>query len=134
MIEHLRHGVADKIDRRILRRVLIYLSTVYRTPERRRLIVHVGENNGDFGTNRRRRIDLRHFLHRNLQDEGPIAVLFCFPVQLRSGEHEAGSSVNIEQISRPLRDAIRHFVVYPLVTVHGAYCEIRFVNVRRCTM
>jgi len=123
VIENLRHGVAHEINRRVLRRVLVYLGTVHAAAERRRLVVHVGEDNRHLGADGRLRFDLRQLSHGNFQNESAIAVLLGLPVQLRSREHKAGSRVDIEQVFRTLRDAVHHFVVYPLVAIHGTNCN-----------
>lgn len=126
MIVNFRYRITDEIDRCIVRRVLVYLGTISRATKLGSLVVHVRQNDGDFGGNRWRGHDFRHFSHGDLQDESAVGVLLRFSIELRPGEHQAGSRVYVEQISRPLGDAVYDFVVYSLVAVHCAHCNVYF--------
>lgn len=126
MIVNFRHRIADEINRRIVRRVLVYLGTISRASKLGRLVVHVRQNDSDFGGNGRGRHDLRHLFHGNLEDKSAVGVLLRFSIELRPGEHQAGSRVNVEQIPRPLADAVHDFVVYSLVAVYRANCNVYF--------
>lgn len=134
VIENLRYGITDETDRRILRRILVDFSSVKRASKRRRFVVYIGEDDGDFGTDRQGWIDLRHFFHRNFQNESAVAILISFSVQLCSGEYEAGCCIDIEQIPWPLGDAVRHLVVYPLITVHSANCNLPSDRRNQCIL
>lgn len=130
VIEDFRYGVAKESDRGILRHVLVDFGDVSRAAENRRLVVDVRQDDRDFGGDGRRRLCLRQLPRGDLQDESAVVIVLRLAIELPFREDDAGRRIDVEQLSRSFRHAVRDAIVDPFVAVDGANCQVIVYNGR----
>ena len=115
---------ANEINRSILWRILIDFSEISGAAKSRCLIVDIRENNRYLGCDWRCRHDFRYFFRANFEYKSPIAVFFRFSIELSARQDNSRRWINLKEILRPFRDAVRNSVVYSFVAVDRPHCNV----------